>query len=114
MLTRYLPVAWRPFAKAVAAAAVPAVSIVVTGLVTGAWDTVALAGVCTGIVSAAGVYVAEAVPRTKALVSAGVVLAGALITSAFTGHWDSTVIAGGVTAVVSALLVLKVPNEPAS
>lgn len=56
MLTQFIPARLRPAAKAVIAAAVPLVALVVTGIVTGEWDKAALTSGLTALVSALLVY----------------------------------------------------------
>ena len=113
MLLDLIPPAWRGFAKAVVAAFIPVLAAAITGLVTGAWDVVGLAGLLIAAVSSIAVYVTAAIPALKAVVAALVVIAGIAITGVLTGEWDRVGLAGGITALVSALLVYRTPNERA-
>jgi len=58
-----LPPALRPAAKAVVAALVPLIGLVLTGLLTGRWDDAAIAGGLTAVVSALLVHQTPNEPR---------------------------------------------------
>ena len=48
MLLDLIPARWRPFAKAIIAALLPVLSLVILGALTGSWNTTALAGAAVG------------------------------------------------------------------
>lgn len=111
MLIAFLPAAWRPYAKAIIAALLPVLLLVVVSLLSHDWNTVALAGVIVGSLGAIATIVVSVLPTFKTLITALVVLVGLVITGLLTNQWDSDALAGAVLSVVSALLIYQTPNE---
>lgn len=111
MLITLLPIGWRPYAKAIIAAVLPVVLLVVVSLLTHHWNTTALAGALIGAVGAIAAIVTAALPTYKTLITALVVLVGLVITGLLTNVWDSNALAGAIVSVLAALLIYKTPND---
>lgn len=111
MLISLLPTGWRPYAKAIIAALLPVVLLVIVSLLTDAWDTVALAGALIGAVGAIAAIATAALPTYKTLITALVVLVGLVITGLLTNVWDSNALAGAMVSVLAALLIYSTPND---
>lgn len=111
MLISLLPTGWRPYAKAIIAALLPVLLLVIVSVLTHHWDTVALAGALIGSVGAIATIVISVLPTAKTLITALVVLVGLVITGLLTGVWDSNALAGAAVSVVAALLIYQAPND---
>jgi len=111
MLISLLPIGWRPYAKAIIAALLPVVLLVIVSLLTHQWDQVALAGALVGSLGAIATIVTRALPTFKTLITALVVLLGLVITGLLTNVWDSNALGGAIVSVLSALLIYQAPND---
>lgn len=111
MLITLLPIGWRPYAKAIIAALLPVVLLVIVSLLTHHWDQVALAGALVGSIGAIATIVISVLPTFKTLITALVVLLGLVVTGLLTGDWDNNALAGAVLSVLSALLIYQAPND---
>ena len=111
MLLDLIPARWRPVAKAIIAALLPVLSLVILGALTGSWNTTALAGAAVGALGSIGAIVTAKLPTAKTLITALVVLVGLVITGLLTGVWDSNALAGAAVSVVAALLIYQAPND---
>lgn len=111
MLLDLIPPAWRPFAKAIVAALLPVLSLLLIGLLANEWDTAALTGAILGALAAIGTIVTRKIPTARTLVAASVVLLGLIVTGLLTGEWNTSALAGALVTVVAALLVHETPNE---
>lgn len=111
MLISLLPTGWRPYAKAIIAALLPVVLLVIVSLLTHQWDQVALAGAIVGSLGAIATIVIQALPTFKTLITALVVLLGLVITGLLTNVWDSNALGGAIVSVLAALLIYSTPND---
>ena len=111
MLISLLPIGWRPYAKAIIAALLPVVLLVIVSVLTHHWDQVALAGALVGSIGAIATIVISVLPTFKTLITALVVLVGLVITGLLTNVWDSNALAGAIVSVLAALLIYKTPND---
>lgn len=110
MIVDLLPPAWRPFGKAIVAALLPVIALVLLGLISGDWNLTALAGAVVGACGAIATVVAARVPTARTLLLALGALAGLVIGGAITGDFNTQALTGAGLAVLSALLVHQTPN----
>lgn len=111
MLLDLIPARWRPFAKAIIAALLPVLSLVILGALTGSWNTTALAGAAVGALGSIGAIASAKLPTAKTLITALVGLLGLVAVGALTGEWNNAGLTGAGLAVVAALLVHETPNR---
>jgi len=110
MLVDLLPEAWQPFAKAIVAAVLPLVALVLLGLISGDWNETAIAGAAVGATGSIATIVAAKVPTAKTLVVALGALAGLVAAGLITHEWNTQALTGAGLAVLAALLVHQTPN----